>query len=386
MKRIAVVLALLVVLASCGGGNDDKRASSTTSTTDRVTTTTANTASSAAGSDAAGAPDYADVASWLCRPDKKDACDDDLDATVVNADGTTKPAPFHEAKDAPIDCFYVYPTVSRDPGANSDLSIDPEETDVVRRQAARFGSECSVYAPMYRQGTLTALTKLMTGGSNDFFNSYKLAYADVLAAWNHYLAHDNHGRGVVVIGHSQGSSHLLTLLEQEIDPKPEERKLLVSAILLGTSAHVSDMPHVPPCRKASQTGCIITWSTFRDTAPPPANAYFGRPKGSEPAICTNPGALAGGSGDLTGFYSGAGWGVDVSTPFAEIPGLVSAECKTVGEINILSITVHTDPGPRTDDLRGATLTPEWGLHVLDASIAQTNLVEIVRAEATAYTG
>ena len=380
MRRVAAAVALLVLLASCGSGGDDRAASTTTTTTARRSATTSTTTADASGDV------YADAASWLCRPDKQDPCDSDLDATVVRADGTTSPDPFHEATDAPIDCFYVYPTVSRDPGANSDMSIDPEETDVVRRQAARFGSVCSVYAPMYRQGTLTALGKLMTGGSNDFFAAYELAYDDVLAAWRHYLAHDNHGRGVVLIGHSQGSSHLLTLLEQEIDPSPAQRKVLVSAILLGTSAHQSDMPHIPPCRRDTQTGCIITWSTFRDTAPPPSNAYFGRPKGNEPALCTNPGNLAGGSGDLTGVYAGAGWGVDVSTPFAEIPGLVSGECKDIGGITVLSITVHSDPGPRTDDLRGATLTPQWGLHVLDASVAQVNLIGIVRAEASAYTG
>jgi hypothetical protein len=377
VKRAALLVALLFVLVACGGGDDDGATSSTTTTTASHPTTTKT---SSAGDR------YASTEAWLCRPDTKDACDAGLDATVVRADGTTSPAPFHEAKDAPIDCFYVYPTVSRDPGANSDLSIDPEETDVVRRQAARFGSVCSVYAPMYRQGTLTALAKLVSGGSNDFFRSYALAYDDVLAAWRHYLASDNHGRGVILLGHSQGSSHLLTLLEQEIDPSAAQRKLLVSAILLGVSAHESDLPHIPPCRSGSQTGCIITWSTFRDTAPPPADAYFGRPKGSEPAICTNPGALGGGTGELTGIYAGAGWGVDVSTPFAEVPDLVSAECKDIGGINVLSITVHADPGPRTDDLRGASLTPQWGLHVLDSSIAQADLIGIARAQAQAYTG
>jgi hypothetical protein len=378
VKRIALVLVLLVGVAACGGGTDDKSAASTTTTSRRATSTTAKAPK--ASDDMYDAAD-----AWLCRPDKADACDGDLDATVVNADGTTTPDPFHEAKRAPIDCFYVYPTVSTDPGANSDMTIGPEEQRVVRAQAARLGSVCSVYAPMYRQGTLTALGKLVSGGRSDFFRSYKLAYADVLAAWRHYLAHDNHGRGVIVFGHSQGSSHLLTLLEQEIDSSPAQRKLLVSAILLGTSAHESDMPHIPPCRGASQTGCIITWSTFRDTAPPPADAYFGRPKGSESAICTNPGALAGGSGDVTGVYASGGWGVDVSTPFVEVPGLVSAECKDVGGINVLSITVHPDPGPRTDDVRGA-LTPQWGLHQIDANIAQMNLIEIARAEAKAYTG
>ena len=36
--------------------------------------------------------------------------------------------------------------------------------------------------------------------------------ADVLAAWNYYLEHDNQGRGVVLVGHSQGGHTALSAL------------------------------------------------------------------------------------------------------------------------------------------------------------------------------
>ncbi len=55
----------------------------------------------------------------------------------------------------------------------------------------------------------------------------------MLAAWRDYLAHDNHGRGVVLIGHSQGAYVLKHLVKTVIDRSPAERRLLVSAILLG---------------------------------------------------------------------------------------------------------------------------------------------------------
>ena len=50
-----------------------------------------------------------------------------------------------------------------------------------------------------------------------------LGYDDVRDAWNYYLQHDNHGRGVVLIGHSQGAYVLAALLAQEIDGKPVSR-------------------------------------------------------------------------------------------------------------------------------------------------------------------
>lgn len=376
--RPALAAALLVSAACSGGGGE--RAAATSTTVAR-----SSTPSTSAPREAAGGR-YGQRSSWLCRPDMKDACEDDMDATVVDADGRTAPDRFEPAEKPPIDCFYVYPTVSRDPGANSDMIAGPDEENVVRAQAARFASACSLYAPMYRSATLTALQSLVTGGSSDFFNAYTEAYNDVLAAWRYYLAHDNRGRGVIIIGHSQGSSHLLKLLEEEIDPNPAQRALLVSAMLMGTSAHESELPHVPPCRRDTQTGCIISYSTFRDTAPPPPGAFFARPTASgERAICTNPASLRGGSGALEGYFPADGWGVTVKTPWVRIPGLVTGECKDVGGFNHLSITVRADPGPRVDDVRGG-LTPEWGMHVIDVSVAEANLVAIARAEGRAYRG
>jgi hypothetical protein len=102
--------------------------------------------------------DYSNPANWLCRPGKaNDACSIDLATTVVTAEGKTTREAFTPNPKAPIDCFYVYPTVSTDPGQNSDMSIDPAEQNVVRQQFARFGSQCRQFAPMYRQVTLAGL-------------------------------------------------------------------------------------------------------------------------------------------------------------------------------------------------------------------------------------
>src|SRR6185503_9365638 len=113
-------------------------------------------ASCVAGTGAADKNDYSDTRAWLCRPGQQDACAVDLTTTIVAADGTLTREEWKPNRAAAIDCFYVYPTVSTDPGANSDMNIDAAERGVVRSQLARFGSECRVYAPMYRQITLAA--------------------------------------------------------------------------------------------------------------------------------------------------------------------------------------------------------------------------------------
>jgi len=107
--------------------------------------------------------DYSKAETWLCRPGRHDACDVDLTTTVISASGKLTREPWTANPKAPIDCFYVYPTVSLDPTPNSDMIAGDEELNVVRVQAARFGSQCRVYAPLYRQVTLTALRAFLAG-------------------------------------------------------------------------------------------------------------------------------------------------------------------------------------------------------------------------------
>ena len=248
---------------------------------------------------------YADPASWLCRPDTTDdVCDQDLDLTVVEADGTTSVEAFEPVEDAPVDCFYVYPTISRDETTNSDMDASPEEEGFAAlNQVARLAETCRVFAPIYRQTTLTALSGAVSGGGGLPAEAGEMAYGDVLDAWEHYLATDNEGRGVILVGHSQGSAHLSRLVAEEIDPSPEVRDRLVAAYLAGWGVDVpagevvgGSFDEVPLCEANDQVGCVASWASFRTTAPPPDGAFFGRSRSSgEPAACTNPADLAGGT-------------------------------------------------------------------------------------------
>src|SRR5262245_20928402 len=98
--------------------------------------------------------DYSKREFWLCTPAGKDSCAVDLATTVVAPSGKFTKEKFKAPKDAPIDCFYVYPTVSLDQSGNSDMIAGPEEQNVIAQQFARFSSVCRVYAPLYRQVTL----------------------------------------------------------------------------------------------------------------------------------------------------------------------------------------------------------------------------------------
>ena len=106
---------------------------------------------------AAPAPDYAKPSSWLCLPGRADTCATPLPTTALNPNGYGSTGVSAIAKDAPLDCFYVYPTVSRDQGMNSDLAAGSEESGAALTQFARFAGVCRTFAPIYRQMTLGAV-------------------------------------------------------------------------------------------------------------------------------------------------------------------------------------------------------------------------------------
>jgi hypothetical protein len=356
--------------------------------------------------------DYSRDASWLCRPGRTDACSVDLTTTIVKADGSFTREEWKANPDASIDCFYVYPTVSTDPTPLSDMTADPAELNVVRQQFARFGSECRQYAPLYRQVTLAGLRAAIAGGGGGGPALSKgPQYDDVRDAWRYYLEHDNRGRGVVLIGHSQGSFILSELIRQEIDGKPVQSRL-VSAILLGATQSVpagkdvgGSFQTIPLCRRPAQIGCLISYVSFRATLPPPANTRFGRV--TEPgmvAVCTNPAALAGGSATLHAYLDAAGRTIvgaappppwvtperKLETPWVSVPGLLEAQCASNEHATFLAITVHGDPAdPRADNIpgdlgAGTQVLADWGLHLIDANLGMGNLVAIVKEQSRAW--
>ncbi|MFN4184302.1 MAG: DUF3089 domain-containing protein [Hyphomonas sp.] len=344
--------------------------------------------------------DYADLDTWLCHPGKSvnDACKADLTATVIEEDGSTRIETFEAATDPAFDCFYFYPTVSLDTTPNSDMTAGPEELSVVANQFARYGSACRLYAPIYRQATLLSLrTAMLTGTATA---DAEMRWADIVDSWEHYLEHENNGRGVLLVGHSQGSGMILELLNKEIIGTPVQDRI-VAAHPIGTLAHLDEdgtFGGMPVCDSADQTGCILTYVTFRSEAPPPPESRFGKiTETGDRAICASPPALSGDGVALdaymprasAGVMENAQYGVEFDTPFVKLPGLLSGECLTNATHDWFAVTINAADGPRTDNIQGDIIAngevlADWGLHFIDVNLTMGNLVEIARQQGESW--
>lgn len=351
-----------------------------------------------AGAAEAAPLDYAAAANWLCRPDASGPCDTDLSLTDISAGGALEMPP-PPAMPAKVDCFYVYPTVSRQPGGNSDGTATEAERYVVQQQFARYGEICRRFAPLYRQQTLASIAGTAKGDA-------ELAYADVKAAWTRYLEADNGGRGVILVGHSQGARHLSRLIAEEIAGKPVSARI-VAAHVIGWPLQVADPaapgaapPPVPAqlplCRRANDTGCTVAYVTFAASRPPAADNRFAGPRA--PGLmtaCVNPAAVldtpmlapilparpqAAGTANLSENLAPTA----VSTASYRLSGMVKGECvRGDGGTSFLAVSSRA-PGVQAGLERIDAALAGWGLHLVDMNIALGNLLGLARRQAEAW--
>jgi len=350
---------------------------------------------------ASPAPDYAKDSAWLCLPGRADTCSAPLATTALNPNSYGSTGQSSVAKDPPLDCFYVYPTVSRDQGLNSDLNVS-EEKAAAEFQFARFAGVCRTFAPIYRQMTLGAVAAFSAGANIDAAGA--LAYSDVAAAWRNYLATRNNGRPFVLIGHSQGSLMLQMLIAREIETNPAVAARMKLAILPGFDLIVPQgklvggtLKKTPLCSQPGETGCVISYTSFRENNVPPPGAIFGIT--DQPGMtvgCVNPARP--GSRDwepLDSYWytrssqpvpgGPIAWSTEgpPPTPFVRTQGLVSAKCINDGQHGYLWIRTNHKPGEKWTDRIGGEVgflgmfLPGWGMHLSDIYEAQGDLIREV---------
>ena len=355
---------------------------------------------------------------WLCKPGAaNNPCESSLETTVENANGSSFIEHAKDAPNPPIDCFYVYPTVSSELALNaSATTVDPEEKQIAISQAARFSQTCKVYAPIYPQLTLAAINGAFS--AEQVAAGSVTAYIGMATAFAEYIEKYNKGRPFILIGHSQGAALLIHLIQEQFDANTTNgallRKGLVSAILLGGNVIVpkgktegGSFTQVPSCQSLFQTHCVVAYSSFLKEPPNPSN--FGRVSSSllggapteeevnkNEVLCVNPSVLfqfnnlAVGpllryesTNPFPGLLGEFVKAPTASTPWVAFPGQYTGECKSANGATWLQLT---DVGGSADSREQIeeVLGPLWGTHLEDVNVSLGNLVAMTATEALYY--
>lgn len=217
-------------------------------------------------------PDYAQEGSWAALPQRADA-----------ADRVPLKSPYRDGQDsARADVFFIHPTVyTGQPTATDAWNADLRDSvlnaavdnSTILNQASVFNGACRVYAPRYRQAHYAVFTTADTASARQALD---VAYADVRAAFQHYLDRFNAGRPVVIAGHSQGTVHAVRLLQEFFDPpgggKPRQAQL-VAAYLIGKPVPPGTFRSIKPIEHPGQPGTYAAWCTFARGFTPASRFY-----------------------------------------------------------------------------------------------------------------
>jgi hypothetical protein len=382
-KRSSIVLVLVVIHAvvACGGDEGAE-------TEDDAPATTIAPAG------------YADDALWLCRPDiADDICSAaDLNAESQLRDLTMSPEPFELAADPGFDCFYVYPTVEvgTAPGNVTDHADLSLERDAVLAQAARFGSLCQVYAPVYPQVNQAGRF------APDAAELEQVAYDGVSAAFDEFLTRTE-GRPFVLIGHDQGADLLTRLAQDRVDNDPALRDRLVSAMLIGTGrvyappgqALGGTFANIPLCGERGQPGCVIAYNAYGLGSDPDAASplYATVPPDMEVA-CVNPAGIDGSKGQFRGAYFPTSatdpvhWVppglVPATNPFVKMGEFFRGVCTAgPGPVRYVEVDLTTDPADQRTEpgLASDRVGLGAGLHDHELQLALGDLLFLLEAQA-----
>jgi Protein of unknown function (DUF3089) len=274
------------------------------------------------------APDYSQPAAWAAWPGRPS------DANLVAPGLVDAGLPEKEK----VDVFFIHPTTYLSGSAANARFDEPGAPatrishGVLRFQASVFNACCRIYAPRYRQANISAFQSRNALQSEAQF---ELAYGDVLRAFDHFLAHENHGRPFIIASHSQGSLHAMRLLQERIAGTPAQRQL-IAAYVIGYEVPLDiEARGVPICRSATQTGCLIGWNTMKESADDSRHAQSrliwlaGRyqPMGERSRVCVNPLNWTLGGSAAAALNVGALPGVPPeSALLPPIAGLTGAHC------------------------------------------------------------
>ena len=315
---------------------------------------------------------YRDTQLWFARPD------------IPNNPALWLPQGAEPGHGPRASVFFIHPTSFLE-GSAWNAPLDDSESQwragiFVRSQASAFNGVGTIWAPKYRQATFGAF---LTDQENAR-RALDLAYRDVLAAYEEFIRQAPRDRPIILAGHSQGSLHLMRLLQERIRGAPEANRIAAAYVVGWPISLTADLPFLPlpPCQRAGQAGCILSWMSFAEPADPAmivetwdaTEGPTGLPRDETAMLCVNP--LTGNAGDAAPAEANRG----TLIPNADLtdatfqPQAVPARC---GERGFLLI------GEAPPELGGYVL-PGNNYHVYDYALFWANIRADAEARLTTF--
>jgi hypothetical protein len=237
-------------------------------------------------------PDYHDFQNWAFLPSSLSRAESstrpkDLEAPAPPA-GARKQKLKVLQQDLQADVFFIHPTMLLEgPEWNADVGNVGLNAEVdrwpIRHQASAFSGVGRVFAPRYRQAHI----RIFDLGDSLSWAAAEVAYSDVKRAFEHFLKHWNDGRPIVLAGHSQGSFHGRTLLQEFFDGGPLQDQL-VAAYFPGMDMYPSEFDTLGLCSEPNEIGCLCTWMTYGEGFLPRWLTHPPESKPHEPVLCVHP--------------------------------------------------------------------------------------------------
>ena len=319
------------------------------------------------------APDYTSAEGWLARPD------------LPNDPSRWLPAGFAASGKPEVAVFYVAPTTYLDRdhwnAPLDDAEANARLTLFARSQASAFNAVGQVWAPRYRQATFGAF---LAASDPRSAQAIDFAYRDVARAFDAFLAAIPADQPIILAGHSQGSLHLLRLLQEKVAGRPVARRI-VAAYAVGWPISISaDLPALglPPCLGADQARCILSWQSFAEPADPrlidayfdQSSGYTGLPRKGTAMLCVNPLTGIAGSAARASANRGALVPQPGMTGADLVRGVVPARCDKHGLLLI---------GPEPAGF-GNYVLPGNNYHVFDYALFWANIRDDAVARLRAF--
>ncbi len=163
--------------------------------------------------------------------------------------------------DKAADVFFVCPTVY---GGSDNLSLSDQDAlasflGATNMEKGIYDDACRFFAPYYRQAGLGVYAM-----PEDRREPYlDLAYQDVAAAFDYYLAHGGGERPILLAGFSQGAELCLRLMKDRF-AQAELRDRLVACYAIGwrlTPEDLAACPYLKAAQGERDTGVIVTFNS-----------------------------------------------------------------------------------------------------------------------------